>query len=82
LNNLSNEEDSSTIICEVPTTPDLNTLLALLAKENTKPQNKNDLRLNALLGLMAKATLAEVNPVEPFEPRNFKEAMTNYDHDK
>ena len=84
LNNLglSNEEDSSTIICEVPTTPDLNTLLALLAKENTEPQNKNDLRLNALLGLMAKATLVEVNPVEPFKPRNFKEAMTDYDHDK
>jgi hypothetical protein len=84
LNNLglSNKEDLSTIICKVPTTPDLNTLLALLAKENTKPQNKNDLRLNALLGLMAKATLAEANPVEPFKPRNFKEAMTNYDHDK
>jgi hypothetical protein len=82
LNNLSNKEDLSTIIYEVPTTPDLNTLLALLAKENTKPQNKNNLRLNALLGLMAKATLAEVNPVELFKPRNFKEATTNYDHDK
>jgi hypothetical protein len=84
LNNLglSNKEDLLTIICEVPTTPDLNTLLALLAKENTKPQNKNDLRLNALLGLIAKATLAEANPVELFKPRNFKEAMTNYDHNK
>ena len=84
LNNLglSNKEDLSTIIYEVPTTPDLNTLLALLAKENTEPQNKSDLRLNALLGLMAKATLVEANPVEPFEPRNFKEATTNYDHDK
>ena len=34
---LCNVEDSSTIIYEVPTTPDLNTLIALLAKENTKP---------------------------------------------
>ena len=82
MNNLSNEEDSSTIIYEVPTTPDLNTLIALLAKENTKPQNKNDLRLNALLGFMAKATLAEANPIELFKPRNFKEAMTNYDYNK
>jgi hypothetical protein len=84
LNNLglSNKEDLSTIICEVLTTLDLNTLLALLAKENTKPQNKNDLILNALLSLMAKATLVEANPVELFKPRNFKEAMTNYDHDK
>ena len=79
---LCNVEDSSTIICEVLTTPDLNTLIALLAKENTEPQNKNDLRLNALLGLMAKATLIEANPIELFKPRNFKEAMTNYDHDK
>ena len=31
---------------------------------------------------MAKATLVEANPVELFKPRNFKEAMTNYDHDK
>jgi hypothetical protein len=31
---------------------------------------------------MAKATLIEVNPVELFKPRNFKEAITNYDHDK
>jgi hypothetical protein len=84
LNNLglSNKEDLSTIICEVLTTPDLNTLLALLAKENTKPQNKNNLRLNALLSLMAKVTLVEANPVELFKPRNFKEAITNYDHDK
>ena len=79
---LYNIEDLSTIIYKVLTTPDLNILIALLAKENTKPQNKNDLRLNALLGLMAKATLTEANPVELFEPRNFKEAMTDYDHDK
>jgi hypothetical protein len=84
LNNLglSNKEDLSTIIYKVPTTPDLNTLIALLAKENTKPQNKNDLRLNAILSLIAKATLAEANPVELFKPRNFKEAITNYDYNK
>jgi hypothetical protein len=84
LNNLglSNKEDLLTIIYKVLTTPDLNTLLALLAKENTKPQNKNNLRLNALLSLIAKATLVEANPIELFKPRNFKEAMTNYNHDK
>jgi hypothetical protein len=80
-------EDSSTIIYEVPPThnsnlPDLNTLIALLAQENTEPQNKKDLRLNTLLSLMAKVTLAQANPTEPFEPRNFKEAMADYDHDK
>ena len=31
---------------------------------------------------MAKVTLAQANPTEPFEPRNFKEAMADYDHDK
>jgi hypothetical protein len=39
LNNLglSNKEDLLTIIYKVLTTPNLNTLIALLAKENTKP---------------------------------------------
>jgi hypothetical protein len=31
---------------------------------------------------MAKVTLIEANPIELFKPRNFKEAMTNYDHNK
>ena len=80
-------EDLSTIIYEVPpihnsNLPDLNTLTALLAQENTEPQNKKDLRLNTLLSLMAKVTLTQANPTEPFEPRNFKEAMADYDHDK
>ena len=90
-------EDSSTIICEVPSTfletqsehnihdansLDPTTLIALLAQENTEPQNRKDLRLNALLGLMAKVTLAEANPTEPFQPRNFKEAITDHDYNK
>jgi hypothetical protein len=62
--------------------PDLNTLTALLAQENTKPQNKKDLRLNTLLSLIAKVTLVQANPTELFKPRNFKEAIADYDYNK
>jgi hypothetical protein len=62
--------------------PDLNTLIALLAQENTKPQNKKDLRLNTLLSLIAKVTLAQVNPMELFKPWNFKEAIADYNYNK
>jgi transposase InsO family protein len=65
-----------------PDSPDPLSLIALLAKENTDPQIRDNLGLNHLLGLMAKVSLAEANSPEPFEPRHYKEAMADPDNDK
>ena len=57
-------------------------LMALLAKQDTSPKSRNDPKLNQLLGLIAKISLSEANSPEPFEPRHFKEAMSDPDSDK
>src|SRR6266536_1387404 len=56
--------------------------MSLLAKEDTDPKIRQDANLNTLLGLMAKISLAEANSPEPFEPRNYNEAMADPDSDK
>ena len=67
---------------DYPDSPDPLSLIALLAREDTSPRVRDNERLNRLLCLLAKASLAEANSPEPFEPRHYKEAMADPDSDK
>jgi hypothetical protein len=65
-----------------PDSPDPIALMALLAKADTNPSIRDNTKLNQLLSLMAKVSLAEANSPEPFEPRHYREAMADTDSDR
>ena len=79
---LSDRQDHHTLGYLDPDSPDPLSLMALLAKEDTNPSIRDNTKLNHLLGLMAKLSLAEANSPEPFEPRFYREAMEDADSDK
>ena len=79
---VSNGQDYSGLDYPDPDSPDPIALMALLAKADTNPSIRDNTKLNQLLSLMAKVSLAEANSPEPFEPRHYREAMADTDSDR